>query len=61
MTGRRSSEAGERTASATGTRARCTRGQSEVLGVVLLLGITIMGTGLIVAFGSSALDDSKQN
>jgi flagellin-like protein len=61
MTGRRSSRAGERTASATGTRGRRTRGQSEVLGVVLLLGITIMGTGLIVAFGSSALDDSKQN
>ncbi|WP_132057566.1 DUF7289 family protein [Halorussus amylolyticus] len=37
------------------------RGQSEVLSVVLLLGITIAGTGLIVAFGSSALDDSKQS
>ena len=39
---------------------RRTRGQSEVLGVVLLLAITITGTGLVVAFGSSALDDSKQ-
>ena len=38
-----------------------TRGQSEVLGVVLLLAITITGTGLVVAFGSSALDDSKRS
>ncbi|UPV73596.1 hypothetical protein M0R89_13740 [Halorussus limi] len=47
---------------AAGTRDRAagTRAQSEVLGVVLLLGITIVGTGLIVAFGSSALDDSKR-
>jgi flagellin-like protein len=36
------------------------RGQTEVLGVVLLLAITITGTGLIVAFGSSALSDSQQ-
>nr|WP_170977448.1 hypothetical protein [Halorussus salinisoli] len=32
-----------------------------MLGVVLLLAITITGTGLIVAFGSSALNDSKQS
>jgi hypothetical protein len=31
-----------------------------VVGVVLLLAITVAGTGLIVAFGSSALDDSRQ-
>ncbi|WP_440005379.1 DUF7289 family protein [Halomicrococcus sp. SG-WS-1] len=36
------------------------RAQSETLGVVLLLGLTIVGTGLIVAFGSSSLDDSKR-
>ena len=36
------------------------RGQSNVISVVLLLGLTITGTGLIVAFGSSALDDSKR-
>ncbi|USZ68805.1 hypothetical protein NGM10_03490 [Halorussus salilacus] len=41
-------------------RSSAGRGQSEVLGVVLLLGLTITGTGVIVAFGSSALDDSKQ-
>ncbi|WP_433623472.1 DUF7289 family protein [Halomicrococcus sp. NG-SE-24] len=35
------------------------RAQSETLGIVLLLGLTIVGTGLIVAFGSSSLDDSK--
>ncbi|MFC7080621.1 DUF7289 family protein [Halorussus caseinilyticus] len=55
MTGRRSPNA-----RADGESKR-TRGQSEVLGVVLLLAITITGTGLIVAFGSSALDDSKQS
>jgi flagellin-like protein len=38
-----------------------TRGQSEVLGVVLLLAVTIAGTGLVVAFGSTALDDSKRS
>ncbi|UPV99644.1 hypothetical protein M0R88_14115 [Halorussus gelatinilyticus] len=57
MTGRRGFEL-------SGTRRRATgaggRGQSEVLGVVLLLAITIVGTGLIVSFGSSALNDAKQ-
>lgn len=42
------------------SRLSATRGQSEVLGVALLLAITITGTGLVVAFGSSALDDSRQ-
>jgi len=37
------------------------RGQSEVLSVVLLLAVTIAGTGLVVAFGSTALDDSKRS
>ncbi|NEU56727.1 archaellin/type IV pilin N-terminal domain-containing protein [Halorussus sp. MSC15.2] len=66
MTGRWSSSDGavggrqSPTDSASGT-ARRARGQSEVLGVVLLLAITITGTGLIVAFGSSALSDSKQS
>jgi len=36
------------------------RGQTEVLSVVLLLAITITGTGLVVAFGSSALSDSQR-
>ena len=36
------------------------RAQSNVIGVVLLLGLTVLGTGLIVAYGSSALDDSRQ-
>jgi len=36
------------------------RAQSETLGVVLLLGLTIAGTGLIVAYGSTSLDDSKR-
>ena len=42
------------------SRISARRGQSEVLSVVLLLAITITGTGLIVAFGSSALSDSRQ-
>ncbi|GAA5043044.1 DUF7289 family protein [Haladaptatus pallidirubidus] len=37
-----------------------TRAQTETLGVVLLLMITLAGTGLIVALGSSVLDDSKR-
>ncbi|PSP55195.1 hypothetical protein BRC82_06725 [Halobacteriales archaeon QS_1_67_19] len=37
------------------------RGQSEVLSVVLLLAITVSGTGLVVAFGSSALTDSQRH
>ncbi|WP_458188645.1 DUF7289 family protein [Haladaptatus sp. NG-WS-4] len=37
-----------------------TRAQSETLGVVLLLAVTLAGTGLIVTFGSSMLDDSKR-
>lgn len=35
------------------------RGQSEVLGVVLLLGITILGVTSVVALGGSAIDDSQ--
>ncbi|WP_266077467.1 DUF7289 family protein [Haladaptatus caseinilyticus] len=37
-----------------------TRAQSETVGVVLLLLITLAGTGAIVAYGSSMLDDSKR-
>lgn len=37
------------------------RGQSETLGVVLILGITIAGTGLLIGFGSSALDDTRSS
>lgn len=36
-------------------------GQSETLGTVLLLGIAIVGTGAIVTFGSTALEDTKQS
>ena len=36
------------------------RGQSEVLGVVLLLGITITGATAVVALGSTTLSDSQQ-
>ncbi|WP_227354180.1 DUF7289 family protein [Haladaptatus salinisoli] len=36
------------------------RAQTETLGVVLLLAVTLAGTGLVVAFGSSMLDDSKR-
>ena len=70
MTGRRRSEAGaseSRVSEASGwwgsgkpSRLSNARGQSEVLGVVLLLAITITGTGLIVAFGASALTDSQE-
>lgn len=35
------------------------RGQSEVLGVVLLLGITIIGTGTVVVMGGQALDSTQ--
>jgi hypothetical protein len=35
------------------------RGQSEVLGVVLLLGITVAGITLVVAVGGTALEDSR--
>jgi len=34
-------------------------GQSETLGVILLLGITVVGTTGIVAFGSTALNDTE--
>ena len=37
------------------------RAQSEVLGVVLILGITLVGTGLVVAFGSSVLNHSNRS
>ena len=43
-----------------GRRTEPNRGQSNLVGVVLLLGITILGTGLIVTYGSSALEDSKR-
>lgn len=37
------------------------RGQSETLGVVLILGITIAGTGLLVGFGATMLDDTRSS
>jgi hypothetical protein len=37
------------------------RGQSEMVGVVLILGLTITGSALVVAFGSSALSDAEEN
>lgn len=43
-----------------GPRISDDRGQSEVLGVVLLIAITITGTGLVVALGSNALSDSQE-
>jgi hypothetical protein len=36
-------------------------GQSEVLGVVLIAGMTILGTGVVVALGSSAFEDTKSS
>jgi len=36
------------------------RGQSETLGVVLLLGLTVVGTTLVVALGGGALDTAQQ-
>lgn len=38
-----------------------TRGQSEVVGMVLILAITIAGTGIMVSVGGDMLDDSKQS
>ncbi|WP_276300701.1 DUF7289 family protein [Halorussus lipolyticus] len=37
------------------------RGQSETLGVVLLLAITIAGTGLILGFGDAAFEDTRSS
>jgi hypothetical protein len=37
------------------------RGQSETIGVVLLLGITVLGMVAIVALGSGALEAAQQN
>lgn len=36
------------------------RGQSETIGVVLLLALTVIGAGAVVGFGATALDDAKQ-
>lgn len=36
------------------------RGQSETIGVVLLLALTIIGAGAVVGFGAATLDDAKQ-
>ena len=41
--------------------AGATRGQSELVGAVLILGLTLTGSALVVAFGSSALSDAEQN
>ncbi|MDX1746640.1 MAG: hypothetical protein R3324_11935, partial [Halobacteriales archaeon] len=35
------------------------RGQTETIGVVLLLAMTIIGTSAVVAFGGTALDEAK--
>lgn len=36
------------------------RAQSEVIGVVLLLGLTVIGTTAIIAIGTTAISDSRQ-
>ncbi len=36
------------------------RGQSEVLGMVLLLGMTMVAAGLVLALGATAIDNSQQ-
>ncbi|MFD1566941.1 DUF7289 family protein [Halolamina litorea] len=36
------------------------RGQSNVVGVVLLLGITILGTGVVVGLGAQAYEDTER-
>ncbi|WP_157971530.1 DUF7289 family protein [Halorussus litoreus] len=63
MTGRRGTSDGVgRRDTPTGDESRWEglRGQTEVLSVALLLAITVTGTGLVVAFGSSALSDSQR-
>jgi hypothetical protein len=35
-------------------------GQASTIGVVLILGITLVGTGLVVGFGSQALEDTER-
>ena len=35
-------------------------GQGELVGVVLLLAVVVVGTGAVVAFGSTALDDTRR-
>jgi hypothetical protein len=37
------------------------RGQSETIGVVLLLGITVLGMGVVVAVGTGALETAQQS
>ena len=37
------------------------RGQTETLGVVLLLAVTVAGTGLILGYGGSALEDTRSS
>lgn len=43
-----------------GAFAGGTRAQSETVGVALLLGLTILGTVAVVAFGAAALTDTEQ-
>ncbi|MGM0398767.1 MAG: DUF7289 family protein [Halobacteriota archaeon] len=38
-----------------------TRSQSETLGVVLLLGITLLSVGALATFGSTAIDDTRHS
>lgn len=44
----------------TGAFLTATRGQSETIGVVLLLGLTIAGAGAVVALGGGALTDMQR-
>ncbi|MFB6254793.1 MAG: hypothetical protein ABEI06_09290, partial [Halobacteriaceae archaeon] len=44
-----------------GSDASSTRGQSEVIGIVLILSITIIGTIAILTIGSAVLQDARQN
>ena len=37
------------------------RGQTETLGVVLLLAVTVAGTGLILGYGGSTLEDTRSS
>ena len=37
------------------------RSQSETLGVVLLLGLTVLSVGALAAFGGAAIDDTEQS
>ncbi|WP_254537776.1 DUF7289 family protein [Halomarina litorea] len=46
--------------SASGRSIGAARGEASVIGVVLLLGLTLLGTTAVVALGSVALEDTQQ-